>query len=101
MVPIGTVAKDWWCPSNITLLELPPYSPELNPVERIWHYPLALRGRLSSGCARSTGGAGYQTVTRDGRHSRVQKFPEIRIIRYRHSAAIFTTSSRGLVASSD
>jgi len=31
-------------PSNITLLALPPYSPELNPVERIWHYlrsPLA------------------------------------------------------------
>ena len=25
-------------PSNITLLELPPYSPELNPVERVWHY---------------------------------------------------------------
>jgi transposase len=25
-------------PGNITLLELPPYSPELNPVERIWHY---------------------------------------------------------------
>jgi hypothetical protein len=25
-------------PANITLLELPPYSPELNPVERIWHY---------------------------------------------------------------
>src|SRR5689334_21827527 len=25
-------------PDNITLLELPPYSPELNPVERIWHY---------------------------------------------------------------
>jgi hypothetical protein len=25
-------------PSNITLLALPPYSPELNPVERIWHY---------------------------------------------------------------
>ena len=24
-------------PANITLLELPPYSPELNPVERIWH----------------------------------------------------------------
>src|SRR3984893_16573827 len=24
-------------PGNITLLELPPYSPELNPVERIWH----------------------------------------------------------------
>ena len=25
-------------PGNITLLELPPYSPELNPVERVWHY---------------------------------------------------------------
>src|SRR6202035_1510635 len=25
-------------PNNITLLALPPYSPELNPVERIWHY---------------------------------------------------------------
>jgi DDE superfamily endonuclease len=25
-------------PGNITLLELPPYSPELNPVERMWHY---------------------------------------------------------------
>ncbi len=24
-------------PGNITLLELPSYSPELNPVERIWH----------------------------------------------------------------
>jgi transposase len=25
-------------PANITLLPLPPYSPELNPVERLWHY---------------------------------------------------------------
>jgi transposase len=25
-------------PGNITLLALPPYSSELNPVERIWHY---------------------------------------------------------------
>jgi DDE superfamily endonuclease len=25
-------------PDNITLLALPPYSPQLNPVERIWHY---------------------------------------------------------------
>ena len=38
MVPVGTTAMDWWWPSNITLLALPPYSPELNPVERIWHY---------------------------------------------------------------
>ena len=26
------------CPSNITLMSLPPYSPELNPVENLWHY---------------------------------------------------------------
>jgi transposase len=25
-------------PPNITLIELPPYSPELNPVENLWHY---------------------------------------------------------------
>lgn len=25
-------------PSNITLLRLPPYSPELNPIERVWAY---------------------------------------------------------------
>lgn len=25
-------------PGNITLLHLPPYSPELNPVENIWQY---------------------------------------------------------------
>ena len=25
-------------PTNITLLELPPYAPELNPVENVWEY---------------------------------------------------------------
>ena len=25
-------------PQNITLMHLPPYSPELNPVERVWAY---------------------------------------------------------------
>jgi len=25
-------------PDNITLLQLPPYSPELNPVENLWHF---------------------------------------------------------------
>jgi hypothetical protein len=35
----------WWhaskhlaVPANLTLLPLPPYSPELNPVERVWRY---------------------------------------------------------------
>ena len=25
-------------PDNITLVQLPPYSPELNPIENLWHY---------------------------------------------------------------
>jgi transposase len=32
------VAKGLAVPANITLLHLPPYSPELNPVERVWGY---------------------------------------------------------------
>lgn len=32
------VAKALEIPENITLLHLPPYSPELNPVERVWAY---------------------------------------------------------------
>jgi len=32
------IAKDLKVPSNMTLLHLPPYSPELNPVERLWAY---------------------------------------------------------------
>jgi transposase len=26
------------CPKNVTLIRLPPYSPELNPIENLWHY---------------------------------------------------------------
>ena len=26
------------CPDNIKIIYLPPYSPELNPVERFWEY---------------------------------------------------------------
>jgi transposase len=32
------LAKALRVPENITLLYLPPYSPELNPVERLWGY---------------------------------------------------------------
>jgi hypothetical protein len=32
------VAKELQIPDNISLIFLPPYSPELNPVERVWLY---------------------------------------------------------------
>jgi transposase len=32
------VAKALRVPDNLTLLPLPPYSPELNPIERLWAY---------------------------------------------------------------
>jgi transposase len=32
------IANDLVVPANITLLQLPAYSPELNPVERLWLY---------------------------------------------------------------
>jgi transposase len=31
-------ANDLVVPTNVTLVPLPPYSPELNPVERVWLY---------------------------------------------------------------
>ena len=37
-------------PANVTLLFLPPYSPELNPVERVWRY---LRAATTSATGRS------------------------------------------------
>jgi len=38
-------SKELHVPDNITILELPPYSPELNPVENLWQY---LRGHYWS-----------------------------------------------------
>jgi transposase len=31
-------SKELQVPANITLIRLPPYSPELNPIENLWHY---------------------------------------------------------------
>jgi transposase len=31
-------SKDLKVPANVTLIHLPPYSPELNPTENLWHY---------------------------------------------------------------
>ncbi len=31
-------SKDLKVPANVTLVTLPPYSPELNPIENLWHF---------------------------------------------------------------
>jgi len=31
-------SKELRIPANVTILPLPPYSPELNPIENLWHY---------------------------------------------------------------
>ena len=31
-------SKQLRVPENISLVQLPPYSPELNPIENLWHY---------------------------------------------------------------
>src|SRR4030095_16632581 len=54
------ISEDLSVPANLTLIPLPPYSPELNPVERVWEY---LRDRwlshrvLAGGYAAGVGGA--------------------------------------------
>ena len=35
------IAKELVVPENVTLIKLPPYAPELNPLENVWEY---LRG---------------------------------------------------------
>jgi hypothetical protein len=50
------VSEDLTVPANLTLIPLPPYSPELNPVERVWEH---LRDRWLS--HRVLAG-GYQAV---------------------------------------
>ena len=54
-----------------------------NSLTRVWGQtgsrPVALRGRLGSGFARSIACACYRTVAQIKRHTRVQKIQEIRI----------------------
>jgi hypothetical protein len=45
------VSEDVIVPANLTLVPLPPYSPELNAIERVWEY---LRERYLSGCVFQT-----------------------------------------------
>ena len=39
--------EDVVVPSNVSLIQLPPYSPELNPVENLWHYLRGITGRTA------------------------------------------------------
>ena len=39
--------EDVVVPSNVSLIQLPPYSPELNPVENLWHYLRRITGRTA------------------------------------------------------
>ena len=32
------VSGELQVPANVTIIQLPPYSPELNPIENLWHY---------------------------------------------------------------
>lgn len=45
------IANDLRVPPNISLVHLPPYSPELNAIEKVWQYlrDRYLAGRLFSG----------------------------------------------------
>ena len=36
--PAGTAPRPCACPTTSRLLPLPPYSPELNPVENLWQF---------------------------------------------------------------
>ena len=62
--------EDVVVPSNVSLIQLPPYSPELNPVENLWHY---LRAHHWSeppvpGLRRIAGGGGQESVCGPRRH---------------------------------
>ena len=39
--------EDVVVPSNVSLIQLPPYSPELNPVENLWITLLRITGRTA------------------------------------------------------
>ena len=58
------VGDDLSVPPNLTLVHQPPYSPELNPVERVWEY---LRDRWLSHRALA---GGYQAVVDAARAAR-------------------------------
>ena len=54
--------EDVVVPSNVSLIQLPPYSPELNPVENLWHYfGASLVEPPVPGLRRIAGGGGQES----------------------------------------
>ncbi len=51
-------------PDNITLLLLPPYSPELNPMENVWHYCAKTFSAPASGTHTTTSSTPASTAWR-------------------------------------
>ena len=33
---VANIVKDWFIENDITVMECPPYSPDLNPIEQVW-----------------------------------------------------------------
>ena len=80
------IAADIAVPSNISLIFLPPYAPQLNPVERIWLYLrerfLSLRlfadlDAIVEGCC----GAWNRLVAEQGRIASLTDYPYLRSVR--------------------
>ena len=79
------IAADITVPSNISLIFLPPYAPQLNPVERIWLYLrerfLSLRlfadlDAIVEGCC----GAWNRLVAEQGRIASLTDYPYLRSV---------------------
>lgn len=74
------VARRLAVPANVTLVPLPPYSPELNPVERVWLYlrERFLSHRVLDGCAavlEATGRARNALAAEPGRLASITAYP--------------------------
>ncbi len=80
------VAKAIAVPANVSLVHLPPYSPELNPVERIWlylrerflsHRLFADLGAIVEGCC----DAWNRLTAEPGRIASLTDYPYLRSVR--------------------
>ena len=61
------IAKALTIPENITLVRLPPYAPELNPIENVWEY---LRGNKLAITVFDDGDRAHTPVREEGDQDR-------------------------------